>query len=353
MLKSKGRLFVPFFLLSSLDIFLAMSSTLAFSVPAYPAPSWLPGGHAQTIYPATMMWKKMPAYRRESWITPDLDSIVVDWVDGRAGTPLVVLFHGLEGSSRSHYATSLFDYLYLQGWRGVVPHFRSCGNAINRLPRAYHAGDSAEIDWVLCRIRAQHPDVPIFAVGVSLGGNALLKWLGEQGDAAAAVIDGAAAVCAPMDLAATGVALDQGFNRRVYTREFLRSLRKKTFAKLKLVDNPFLDQEGLRRATTLREFDDLVTAPIHGFEGVEHYWQAASSKPYLAAIRLPSLVINAKNDPFVPFESLPSQADVSDHVTLMQTLEGGHVGFVSGGMPGHLQWLPQTLHRFFQCHLPR
>ncbi|WP_293932572.1 YheT family hydrolase [Iodobacter sp.] len=329
-----------------------MSCAIPFETTEYPAPAWLPGGHAQTLYPATLMWKKTPIYRREAWITPDLDSIVVDWVDGRAGTPLVVLFHGLEGSSRSHYATSLFDYLYPLGWRGVVPHFRSCGNVLNRLPRAYHAGDSAEIDWVLCRIRAQNPDVPIFAVGVSLGGNALLKWLGEQGDAAAAVIDAAAAVCAPMDLAATGEALDQGFNRRVYTREFLRSLRKKTFAKLKLVDNPFLDKEGLRRVNTLREFDDLLTAPIHGFKSVEHYWQEASSKPYLPLIRLPSLIINAKNDPFVPFESLPLPAEVSNSVTLLQTLEGGHVGFVSGAIPGQLQWLPETLHRFFQCHLP-
>ncbi|STQ89752.1 YheT family hydrolase [Iodobacter fluviatilis] len=329
-----------------------MSRAFPFAIPAYSAPVWLPGGHAQTIYPATLMWKKAPAYRRESWITPDLDSIVVDWVDGRAGTPLVVLFHGLEGSSHSHYATSLFDFLYTQGWRGVVPHFRSCGNVINRLPRAYHAGDSAEIDWVLCRIRAQHPDVPIFAVGVSLGGNALLKWLGEQGDAAAAVINAAAAVCSPMDLTATGNALDQGFNRRVYTREFLRSLRKKTFAKLKLVDNPFLDQHSLRLASTLREFDHLVTAPVHGFKSVEHYWQSASCKLYLPKISLPSLVINTKNDPFVPAESLPTQSDVSGHVTLVQPLEGGHVGFASGAMPGKLQWLPQTLHRFFQSHLP-
>jgi len=329
-----------------------MSRATPFKATEYLAPFWLPGGHAQTLYPATFMWKKTPAYRRESWITPDLDSIVVDWVDGRAGTPLVVLFHGLEGSSRSHYATSLFDYLYSLGWRGVVPHFRSCGNVLNRLPRAYHAGDSAEIDWVLCRIRAQNPGVPIFAVGVSLGGNALLKWLGEQGDAAAAVIDAAAAVCAPIDLAATSVSLDQGFNRRVYTREFLRSLRKKTFAKLKLVDNPFLDQEGLRRVNTLRAFDDLLTAPIHGFKSVEHYWQEASSKPFLPLIRLPSLIINAKNDPFVPFESLPLPAGVSNSVTLLHTLEGGHVGFVSGAIPGQLQWLPHTLHHFFQYHLP-
>lgn len=329
-----------------------MSRDLPFIAPAYSSPVWLQGGHMQTLYPATLMWKKIPAYRRESWITPDLDSIVVDWMDGRAGTPIVVLFHGLEGSSRSHYATSLFDYLYRSGWRGVVPHFRSCGNVLNRLPRAYHAGDSAEIDWVLCRIRAQYPDVPVFAVGVSLGGNALLKWLGEQGTAASAVLDAAAAVCAPMDLTATGQALDQGVNRHIYTREFLRSLRKKTFAKLKLVDNPFLDQEGLRRATSLREFDELVTAPVHGFKSVDHYWQEASSKPWLATIRLPSLVINAKNDPFIPFASLPRPEEVSDSVTLLQTQEGGHVGFVTGSLPGNLHWLPYTLHHFFQCHLP-
>jgi predicted alpha/beta-fold hydrolase len=318
----------------------------------YQAPSWLPGGHAQTIYPAIFLWKRPIKYKRENWITPDLDSVGVDWTEGRAGTPLIVLFHGLEGSSRSHYAVSLFHQAYRQGWRGVVPHFRTCGNVPNRLPRSYHAGDSNEIDWMLRRIKKQHPDTPIFAVGYSLGGNALLKWLGEQGDSAKNLIYAAAAISAPMDLAACGKALDSGINQHLYTREFLSSLRKKAQFKLKLSENPFIDWEHVKRVRTLREFDDLVTAPLHGFFGVEDYWSQASSKPLLKQISVPTLAINALNDPFMPATSLPTVHDVSDAVQLIQPREGGHVGFLSGSPPGRLAWLPDTLMRFFQYHLP-
>ncbi|GLS03718.1 alpha/beta hydrolase [Chitiniphilus shinanonensis] len=321
-------------------------------LPPYRAPAWLPGGHAQTIYPALFMWRRALRYRREGWVTPDLDTIVVDWVDGRAGTPIVVLFHGLEGGSGSHYARALFQYAYPRGWRGVVPHFRTCGNVINRLPRAYHAGDSKEIDWVLTRLRQRFPDVPIYAVGVSLGGNALLKWLGESGSRAALVISAAAAVCAPVDLAASGAALDTGVNRHLYTREFLRTLRRKTLEKLKLTNNPFIDRAKVGRAMTLREFDDLVTAPLHGFHSVDHYWREASSKPHLKNIAVPTLMVHALNDPFVPAASLPGEDDVSPSVTLLRPKEGGHVGFVSGPPPGKLDWLPNVLVRFFMHHAP-
>ncbi|UXY14909.1 alpha/beta fold hydrolase [Chitiniphilus purpureus] len=320
--------------------------------PAYRAPGWLPGGHAQTIYPAVFMWRRTLPYRREAWVTPDLDTIVVDWIDGRAGTPIVVLFHGLEGSSGSHYANALFHYAYPRGWRGVVPHFRTCGNVPNRLPRAYHAGDTREIDWVLARIRQRFPDVPLYAVGISLGGNALLKWLGERGEAAASLLVAAAAVCAPVDLAATGEALDTGVNRRLYTREFLRTLRRKTLEKLKLTNNPFIDRDKVRRAVTLREFDDLVTAPLHGFHGVEQYWREASSKPWLERIVTPTLLIHALNDPFIPPACLPPADALPPSITVLRPREGGHVGFVSGPPPGRLDWLPNVLLRFFQHHAP-
>ncbi|WP_255991140.1 YheT family hydrolase [Chitinolyticbacter albus] len=321
-------------------------------LPPYRAPSWLPGGHAQTIYPAVFMWRRHQPYRREAWVTPDLDTLVVDWVDGRAGTPIVVLFHGLEGGSTSHYARSLFQYLYPKGWRGVVPHFRSCGNVPNRLPRSYHAGDSAEIGWILSRLRERYPDAPIYAVGVSLGGNALLKWLGETGAQAYAYIAAAAAICAPVDLAASGNALDSGLNRKIYTREFLRTMRRKTLEKLKITDNPFIDRDRVKRVRTLREFDELVTAPLHGFHSVEHYWEQASSKPLLKEIAVPTLMIHALNDPFIPAASLPDEDEVSNMVTLLRPREGGHAGFVSGPPPGRLIWLPNVLMRFFQHHAP-
>lgn len=313
---------------------------------------WLPGGHAQTIYPALFMWRRAARYRRETWATPDLDSIVVDWTAGRAGTPLIVLFHGLEGSSHSHYALSLFTQAYKQGWRGAVPHFRTCGNVQNRLPRAYHAGDSDEINWILRRMRKAFPDSPIFAVGVSLGGNALLKWLGEQGTAANMVIDAAAAVSAPIDLSASGNQLDQGINRHIYVRNFLSTLRHKTQLKLKLNENPYIDWQQVKKVKTMREFDHLVTAPLHGFHSVDHYWQRASSKDLLKEITLPTLIINALNDPFIPASSLPQQMDMPSCVKLLQPAEGGHVGFVSGPPPGQLTWLPENILRFFQYHLP-
>ncbi|WP_308417130.1 YheT family hydrolase [Chitinibacter tainanensis] len=330
----------------------AMAREKELILPSYQPARWLPGGHAQTIYPAVLLWQRALSYRREHWITPDLDAIGVDWTAGRAGTPLIVLFHGLEGGSRSHYAVSLFQQAYQQGWRGVVPHFRTCGNVPNRLPRSYHAGDSAEIDWVLRRLKKEHPGTPIFAVGYSLGGNALLKWLGEQGSRAGEFIHAAAAVSAPMDLTAAGVALDDGLNRHIYTRNFLRTMRKKAQYKLKLTENPFIDWRQVKGVKTLREFDDLVTAPLHGFFGVDEYWAQASSKPLLPNIAIPTLIINALNDPFIPAQSLPTAQQVSEHVQLLQPRDGGHVGFLSGPPPGRLQWLPSTLLKFFTFHLP-
>ncbi|WP_373973919.1 alpha/beta fold hydrolase [Chitinibacter sp. SCUT-21] len=343
-------------------IFLASRSTFSHTfdmarekhldLPSYHSASWLPGGHAQTIYPATLFWQRPLHYKREHWITPDLDSIGLDWTEGRAGTPLIVLFHGLEGSSRSHYAVSLFHHAYRKGWRGVVPHFRTCGNVPNRLPRSYHAGDSEEIDWILQRFKKLYPDTPLFAVGYSLGGNALLKWLGEQGEGATQIIHAAAAISAPMDLAACGNTLDIGINRHLYTREFLSTMRKKAQYKLKMSENPFIDWQQVKKVKSLREFDDLVTAPLHGFFGVEDYWKRASSKAVLQHITTPTLIINALNDPFMPAHSLPTVRDVSESVRLIQPREGGHVGFMSGPPPGRLSWLPETLMKFFQYHLP-
>ncbi|HRP96881.1 MAG TPA: alpha/beta fold hydrolase, partial [Rhodocyclaceae bacterium] len=198
----------------------------------YRAPWWLRGGHAQTIVPLARAGA-LPTYRRERVDTPDGDFIDLDWLAGPSapGAPLVVLFHGLEGSSRSHYARSLMRAVARRGWRGVVPHFRGCSGVPNRLPRAYHSGDSDEIDWIVQRLAAAAGAAPLFVAGVSLGGNALLKWLGERGATATDQVSAAAAVCPPLDLTASGTALAQGFNR-VYTYRFLRTLRAKALAKL-------------------------------------------------------------------------------------------------------------------------
>jgi predicted alpha/beta-fold hydrolase len=337
----------------------------------YRAPSWLPGGHLQTLYAALLAPHRRVSYRRERWETPDGDFVDADWLvhpsavssqqsgvetpsvlsnqaaptTTVASAPLVVLFHGLEGCSTSPYAYALMAHVLDLGWAGVVVHFRGCSGEANRLPRAYHSGDSAEIEWMLNHLRESNPGREIHAVGVSLGGNALLKWLGEQGSAAAPVISRAAAVSAPLDLMVAGDALGRGFNL-VYTRAFLSTLKRKSLRKL--ATHPDLyDRARVRSARTLRAFDNVVTAPLHGFLDTDDYWTRASSKPWLARIAVPTLIVNARDDPFMPEHALPAQSEVSSFVTLEFPRGGGHVGFVSAPFPGNLDWLPRRILEFF------
>jgi predicted alpha/beta-fold hydrolase len=313
---------------------------------------WLPNAHWQTIYAATLARCPGRVLHRMRWETPDGDFIDLDWLRpphaGAARAPLVALFHGLEGSSGSHYARMLVRMLATSDWQAVIVHFRGCSGEPNRLARAYHSGDAAEIDWVLERLRAEHRNRPLFAIGVSLGGNALLKWLGEYRDRSLATLDAAAAVSAPLDLVAAGNALDRGFNRAVYTRNFLRTLKAKSLVKLERFPGLF-DRAAAMRASTLRAFDDAVTAPVHGFRDAEDYWLRSSSKPWLQHIRVPTLVLNALDDPFLPASALPHAHEVSNAVRLEFTQHGGHVGFVSGCFPGSLAWMPSRVLRFFSA----
>ena len=310
--------------------------------------AWLRNPHAQTIYASCFAPRPAVRFRRERWITPDEDFIELDWLErapssGADIRPLVVLFHGLEGSSRSHYARTVMHAVDARGWPGVVVHFRGCGGEPNRLPRAYHSGDVAELDWILHRLRQRHAGA-LCTVAVSLGANVLLKWLGERAAAAQDTVAVACAVSAPLDLVAAGNALDRGFNR-VYGWNFLRTLKKKSQAKL--AQYPALgDARTIRGARTLRSFDDHVTAPWHGFLDAEDYWTRASSKPWLKHIAVPTLVLNARDDPFLPEHALPDRDDASAAVTLEFPSHGGHVGFVAGRFPGTLDWLPQRLLRF-------
>lgn len=310
----------------------------------YHAPSWLPGGHAQTLWPLLIKPRPLPL-RRERWATPDGDFIDVDHLDGPAEAPLVVLFHGLEGSSHSHYAISTAHACRQRGWRLALPHFRGCSGELNRRPRAYHSGDSAEIDWILRRLLTAGGGRTLHAAGVSLGGNALLKWAGERGSEAGNVVSGVAAVCPPLDLAACGHHLANGFNR-LYTKHFLATLKARSAARLALFPGLF-DESRMRSARNLFQFDDAVTGPIHGFAGADDYWARSSAKPWLAGIEVPALVINPKNDPFLPAQHLPRPGEAGPQVRLEQPAAGGHVGFVSGSFPGNLDWLPQRLLHFF------
>jgi uncharacterized protein len=314
---------------------------------AYTAPRWLPGGHAQTIYSALRRRPEIH-YRRQRIDTPDGDFVDFDWLDadGPAGdaTPLVVLLHGLEGSSSSHYALAMMSELSSIGWRGVIPHFRGCSGEPNRLPRAYHSGDYAEVGWMLATVRARVPFAPLFAVGVSLGGSALLNWLGREEGGAASILPAAAAISTPLDLKAAGTAIDIGLNR-IYSRYFLTSLVPKALAMTRRFPD-LLDPAAIGRVVSMYTFDEAVTAPLHGFTGTNDYWTRASSKPWLAAIAVPTLVLNARNEPFIPASSLPSRAEASTAVTLEQPEHGGHAGFPH--VAGQLDWLPRRVLRFFQ-----
>ena len=337
----------------------------ALDGPSFPAPRWLPGGHAQTIWPALSAPRRLAGrvrFRRERWDTPDGDFIDVDervdeGVDPASGRappsadapgpaagarPRLVLFHGLEGSTASAYALAFAQAAAQRGWAYTVPHFRGCSGEINRAPRAYHSGDFEEIGWILRRLRAAEPAAPLLAVGVSLGGNALVRWAEEAGDAATATVRALAAVCAPLDLSAAGAAMGHGFNRLVYTRMFLRTMIPKALAKER--QHPGLFDAGrVRRARTLRAFDDAFTAPLHGFVDAADYWHRASARPHLRRVRVPTLLINPRNDPFVPASSLPARHEVSPAVTLWQPAHGGHVGFPGGRFPGHVQALPAAV----------
>jgi predicted alpha/beta-fold hydrolase len=308
------------------------------------APRWLPGGHAQTIWPVFFSRRfdgERPRFRRERWTTPDRDFVDVDWLGEDASVPLLVLFHGLEGSSRSHYAEAFAADARRRGWRYAVPHFRGCSGELNLAPRAYHSGDHEEVAWMLERFRALHGG-PIIAVGISLGGNALLRFAEEAGESAARRVHAIAAVSAPLDLAAGGRAIGRGFGRQVYTRMFLRTMKKK--ALLKLHQHPGLfDARAIRAARDLRDFDDVFTSPLHGFANADDYYARSSAKDRLARIRIPALVLNARNDPFLPASALPRPGEVGPCVTLWQPSHGGHVGFAGGPWPGHLRRFPEAV----------
>ena len=315
------------------------------------SPGWLRCGHLQTLVGIIARPQPHPTFRRERWETPDdkLDFVYMDFIDGPPGTPWVHLFHGLEGSSDAPYSRRLMQLVKERGWRGSVLNFRSCGyakdEAPNTRPRAYHAGDWPEAEWVLARVKALAGEAPVYAAGVSLGASVLLDWLGERGTQAGATVARAASVSAPVDLVALGTALDKGL-ATLYGRVFLGTLRPKALAKLAAKPDLF-DEKRFAEVRTLKGFDDVVTGPIHGFADGHDYYTKASAKPRLRDIRVPTLLLNARDDPFHPATSLPAPNEVSSFVTLEFPDHGGHVGFVSG-ITGHAGWMPHRLIHFFE-----
>jgi predicted alpha/beta-fold hydrolase len=305
---------------------------------------WIRGPHLQTMWARLARSRHLIGFEREVLETPDGDELVLDHVVGPADAPRVLLLHGTEGSAYSLHTQGLAVLVAKAGWRGTVLNFRSCArdpNDIrvrlrNRRPRLYHAADTADLDLVIQALRAREPHTPLFAIGFSLGGGVLLKWLGEQADARA--LAAAVTISVPYDLAASARFLARR-TARLYVYNFMRRIRPKALDVLERFpsETAHLDRERIRRARSIREFDDCATAPLHGFQGADHYYAEASTLPHLPHIRVPTLCISGEDDPFYPADAIaPARAAASPDVRFIVTPWGGHTGFVTGRWP----WRP-------------
>jgi predicted alpha/beta-fold hydrolase len=300
-----------------------------------PAP-WLPGTHAMTVFGAVVWPRPRPRAVRERWELPDGDFLDLDRVAGASpDAPLLVVCHGLEGSSRAAYVRGLLAAARARGLAGLAMNFRSCSGTPNRLARIYHSGETDDLAHVIGRAVAERPGRTVLLAGFSLGGNVVVKYLGERSDQVPAEVAAAAVISVPFDLSRCAAALDgPGFWRWVYRTRFLASLRAKALAVARRFPGR-LDPAVIRRARTFAAFDGAVTAPLHGFLSAEDYWERSSSGRFLAGVRRPLLAISALDDPLVPGASLPLEAArANPAVTLLTPPRGGHVGFV-GGSPLH------------------
>ena len=308
---------------------------------------WLPGANAQTLWP-TMF--RRPARPRLSWERlrlPDGDFVDLSWA-GEDSHITVVCLHGLEGSYRSAYAAGMLNALAAHGWRAVLLHFRGCSGELNQLPRSYHSGDTGDLGYLLDVLGRRNPDSIFAAVGYSLGGNVLLKYLGER--CTASPLRAAAAVSVPFDLGAAAQRLDCGFSR-LYQWRLLRSLRAKTAEKIARCET-MPPVPALRQLRNFWNFDDAVTAPLHGFRGADDYYARSSSRQFLAAIETPTLLLHARDDPFMTPDAVPTHRELAANVRLELSQRGGHVGFVGGRWPWRAEyWLEQRIPEYLAEHL--
>jgi uncharacterized protein len=287
----------------------------------------------QTLWGPLRRRRAVP-WRRERIDTPDGDFLDLDWLDGAPGAPLLLVLHGLEGSTRSPYVTGLVGQAAARGWRAVGLNFRGCSGEPNRAPRLYHSGETGDLALVVARLVRREPGVRLAAVGVSLGGNVLLKWLGERGVGVPAQVVGAAAISVPFDLAACAAVLDRGLRRLVYAGSFLRTMRRKVVVHARRHPG-LVDVAAACRARSFAAYDRIVTAPLHGFLDEQDYWTRSSSRAFLGGIRRPTLLIHALDDPLVPRHTVPDPRLLPPKVRLELTPHGGHVGFAEGRRPWH------------------
>ncbi|MCI0506892.1 MAG: hydrolase [Gammaproteobacteria bacterium] len=292
-------------------------------------PWWLRNRHVQTILPSLLKRSNNIPHRKQRLELPDGDFTDVFWCETEKHhrhpiQPLVIVLHGMGGCFASHYIPGMIRSLLAQGYRVAFLHARGCSGEPNRLPVTFHAADTSELQHLVLTLKQQNPDLPLAAVGFSLGGSILLKWLAETNDRqwlAAAV-----AVSVPFDLSATADALNRGFSR-VYQRYLLQQLISLAVQKTVLHPAPLTARQ-IRKVTTLREYDDRMTAKINGFGTVDNYYRIASCKQYLKDISTPALIIHAADDPFVPQYAIPEETELAPQVTLELAHRGGHAGFI-------------------------
>lgn len=293
---------------------------------------WLPGPHLPTVWGKKCRAQPLRHDRLERIPTPDGDHLTLARMGTmRPGVPHLLVLHGLEGTLHSNYAHGLLEQAHRRGWSGDILLFRSCDGEMNSAPRLYHSGETSDVAHIAQRLHMTGPDSPLVVCGVSLGGNVLLKWLGELGGAAPPLIARAAAVSVPFDLDRGSRFLERGFSR-LYARHFLRTLIPKALGKAAQYPG-LIDEQATRAALTFREFDDVATAPLHGFRDAADYYQRSSSLPLLGKIKVPTLLFSSRNDPFVPPDVLNDVSVVtagSNELEADFTPTGGHVGWVEG-----------------------
>ncbi len=308
--------------------------------------SWLPGPHWQTIWASRFRSLPSPDTTKELIELDDGDFINLYWLTKGNG-PIVIIVHGLEGDFTSNNVKAMFGVISKIGWNGVLLLNRNCGGVSNRLQRTYHAGETGDLDLVVNLVKKRFPDIPLMLYGYSLGGNILLKWLGEKGNRAG--ISAAAAVSTPFDLASSTSMLEKGFSR-IYQNHFVNLLRES--AKRKFRDLPPLFNPGdLNKIKTLREFDERVTAPLHGFGNADHYYSESSCKQFLKKIRVPTLIMNSLDDPFLDTKSFPGPKEVSEMVELEYLKKGGHAGFIIGNAWKKFSFIETRIPEFFRKQL--
>ncbi|HSD96555.1 MAG TPA: hydrolase [Sulfuricaulis sp.] len=308
---------------------------------------WCRGPHGQTLWARLARRPPHVALWRERLELPDGDFIDLDWTEKGSG-PIVIVLHGLEGSSDSPYARGLLRAIERRGWRGVVMHFRGCSGEPNRLARSYHSGDTGDLTFLVTTLRRREPRAPLAAVGFSLGGNVLLKWLGKAGGVTP--LHAAVAVSVPFVLHGAADRLQQGFSR-LYQWQLLRSLRHTVEAKQRHMELP-LKIRDLSALKNFRDFDENVTAPLHGFDSADHYYTVSSSRQYLGEITVPTLLLHARDDPFMTASAIPRPDELSESVTLELSPHGGHVGFVAGIWPWRPRyWLDERIPAYLARYL--